>query len=350
MIIQRRPDIDRFLSGPGPGMRAAVIHGRDRGVVQERAQGLAAKINPRLDDPFDVAVLSEADILGEEDRLEGELMAYSMVGGRRLVRLRIGPDRPAADRLAAEALTGHVDGRFNPDAFFLIEVGPLGRESALRKIAEGAEACGAIACYEDEAADLIRMTREALAVDALSLSAEALDVFVSRLPRERGVARREIERLSLFLGPGRPQPASLDDLSGFFGVEPQASLSEAAFEAFGGRLAATQASLRRAAQEGEFGVAAVRALGLHLGRLRRAAALQGSGTSAQGAAKAVGVFFKSEREFVRQTQAWTQSELAHVQADILAADQACKLPQSPDRLLGERLALSIAGRARRLGL
>jgi DNA polymerase-3 subunit delta len=39
-----------------------------------------------------------------------------------------------------------------------------------------------------------------------------------------------------------------------------------------------------------------------------------------------------------------------LQSEILAADRACKQTGSPDRLIAERLALTIAGRARRLGL
>ena len=39
-----------------------------------------------------------------------------------------------------------------------------------------------------------------------------------------------------------------------------------------------------------------------------------------------------------------------IQAELLAADRACKTAGAPDQLIAERLALTIAGRARRLGL
>lgn len=350
MIVQRRPDIERFLAGPGPHIRAAVLYGRDQGVVRERAQVLAAVIAENPDDPFNVAIVSETDLAGDDGRLEGELMALSMLGGRRLVRLRLTGDKPAVERLAADALKNHLDDRFNPEAFFLVEAGPLGRDSALRKTGEAAPGCGVIPCYEDEPADLARLAREALAADKLALTAEALDTFIARLPHERGVARREIERLILFLGPGRNATAGLGDLEGFFGVEPEASLGEAAFDAFGGRVAAAHAGLRRAGQEGESGVGAVRAMGMHLARLRRVAVLHRAGEGLQAAAKASGVFWKQEREFLRQAQVWTLGDLDRVQADVLAADRACKQAGSADALLAERLALSIAGRARRLGL
>src|SRR5260370_40512744 len=88
------------------------------------------------------------------------------------------------------------------------------------------------------------------------------------MPKERGVARQEIERLALYLGPGSGAVATPADLEPFLGVEPEASLFDAAADAFGGRVGEAQAGLRRAAQEGESGPAAVRALGLALATRR----------------------------------------------------------------------------------
>jgi DNA polymerase-3 subunit delta len=350
MILSRRPDVERFLAGPPSGVNTAVIHGRDRGGVRERADGLAARIAARPDDPFDVALLTEADLDSDGARLADELSAQSMTGGRRLVRVKLTGEKPAVDRALAEALKVHVAGGYNPDAFFLIEAGALGRESALRKAGEKAEGAAVIACYDDEPGDVARMVREALAKDKVGLNAEALELFVGRLPHERGVARQEIERLALYLGPGSGLTATAEDLKPYLGVEPESSLSDAAQDAFGGKLAAAHAGLRRAAAEGEGGPAAVRALSLHLGRLRRTLILAQSGAGLAEAAKASGVFWKNEREFLRQARAWTLDHLDVLQPEVLEADRLCKQTGSPDTLIAERLALGIAGRARRLGL
>jgi DNA polymerase-3 subunit delta len=320
------------------------------GVVRDRGHALAAKLVPNPDDPFDVALLTEQDMADDGGRLEGELAAQSLMGGRRLVRLRLTAEKPAADKLAAEALDRHAKGELNPDAFLLIEAGNLGRESALRKAAEKANAAAAIPCYEDEPGDVARLVRETLAKDQVSLNADALQLFVQRMPKERGVARQEIERLALYLGPGSGATATPADLEPFLGVEPESSLLDAAADAFGGRLADAQAGLRRAAQEGESGPAAVRAIGMHLGKLRRTLTLIKAGAGPQEAAKASGVFWKQEREFLRQTRSWTLDELDRIQPQVLEADRACKTAASPDRLIAERLALTVAGRARRLGL
>jgi len=350
MILSKRPDIERFLGRPDPAIRAALIYGRDMGVVRDRGHQLAARLVPNPDDPFDVSLLTDQDLADDGGRLEGELAAQSLMGGRRLVRLRLTSEKPAADKLAAEALDRHAKGELNPDAFFLIEAGNLGRDSAVRKMAEKANAAAAIPCYEDEPGDVARLVRETLAKDGVSLNADALQVFVTRMPKERGVARQEIERLALYLGPGSGATATPADLEPFLGVEPEASLFDAASDAFGGRLGEAQAGLRRAAQEGEAGPAAVRAIGMHLGKLRRTLTLAKSGAGLQEAAKASGVFWKQEREFLRQARTWTLEELDRIQPEILAADRACKTTGSPDRLIAERLALTVAGRARRLGL
>ncbi|KQZ25653.1 DNA polymerase III subunit delta [Caulobacter sp. Root1472] len=350
MILSKRPDVERFLRDPAADIRAVVIYGRDRGVVRDRADQLANKLFERPDDPFDTAQLTESDLDSQAGKLEDELSALSMMGGRRLVRLRLTGEKGGPDKQAAEALTRHVEGQLNPDAFFLIEAGALGRDSTLRKVAEKAAGAAVIPCYEDEAGDLARLARETLAKDKVSLNGEALDLFVSRLPKERGVARAEVERLALYLGPGSGVVATPADLTDFLGVEPEASLGDAAIDAFGGRIGPAQAGLRRAAAEGEGGPAAVRAMGYHLGRLRRTLTLHKNGVDLAAAAKASGVFWKSEREFLRQARAWTLDQLLLVQAEVLAADKACKTSGSPDQLISERLALQIAGKARRLGL
>ena len=350
MILSKRPDVERFLKEPTPDIRAVVIYGKDRGVVRDRANALARRVVERPDDPFDTAMLTDGDLDADPAKLEDELSAMSLMGGRRLVRLRLAGEKAGPDKQAAEALTRHVEGQLNPDAFFLVEAGALGRDSQLRKVGEKASGCAVIPCYEDEAGDLARLTRDTLANDKVGLNSEALDLFVSRLPKERGVARAEIERLALYLGPNSGVTATAADLTDFLGVEPEASLSDAAADAFGGKAGPAQQALRRAAAEGEGGPAAVRAMGYYLGRLRRVLTLHKNGVDLQAAAKAAGVFWKQEREFLRQARAWNLEAILEIQGEILNADRACKTSGSPDQLISERLALMIAGRARRLGL
>lgn len=350
MILSKRPDVDRFLKAPDAAVRAAVIHGKDRSGVTERALTLCRTITPDLNDPFNVTLLTEADIDGDAVRLEEALTALSMIGGRRLVRIRLSDGKAGVDKAVAAALTAHAEGAYNPDAMLVIEAGALGRESALRKAAEKAQGAVAIACYEDEVGDVARMTREALGVDKVGLSSDALDRFVARLPRERGLMRQEIERLILYIGPGSGRTIDVEELDAHLGVEPDASLSDAALQAFGGRPGPAQAGLRRALAEGESAVMAVRMASLHLGKLSRINVLQANGAGAKEAAKAAGVFWKQEAEMLRQSRAWRLELLDEVQDGINTADVMTKTTGMPEALIAERLLLEIAARAKRMGL
>ena len=350
MILSKRPEVERFLKSPDRAVRAAVIHGKDRSGVAERADLLCRAITPDLNDPFNVTVLTDSDLDGDERRLDEALTALSMIGGRRLVRVRLSAEKAAIDKMLAAALKAHAAGAYNPDAMLVVEAGALGRDSALRKAAEADKAAVGIACYEDEVGDVARMTREALAADKVGLTQDALDRFVARLPRERGLMRQEIERLALYIGPGSGRTIDVPELEQHLGVEPDASLQDAALQAFGGRPAPAQAGLRRALAEGESPVMAVRQASIHLGKLRRINVLQANGAAAKEAAKAAGVFWKQEAEMLRQARSWRLEDLDKVLESVNAADVATKTTGSPDQLIAERLLLEIAARARRLGL
>jgi DNA polymerase III subunit delta len=79
MILAKRPEIERFLKAPDPAIRAAVIHGKDRSGVAERAEILCKTVTPDLNDPFNVTVLTDSDIDGDETRLEEALTAMSLM-------------------------------------------------------------------------------------------------------------------------------------------------------------------------------------------------------------------------------------------------------------------------------
>jgi len=330
VILAKRPEVDRFLRSPDAGVRAAVIHGKDRSGVTERALTLYKAITPDLNDPFNVTFLTEADIDGDAVRLEEALTALSMIGGRRLVRIRLSDGKASVDKAIAAALTVHAEGGYNPDAMLVIEAGALGRESALRKAAEKSPG--------------------ALGADKVGLTSDALDRFVARLPRERGLMRQEIERLVLYIGPGSGRTIDTPELEEHLGVEPDASLSDAALQAFGGRPGPAQSGLRRALAEGESAVMAVRMAAIHLGKLRRINVLQAAGAGAKEAAKSAGVFWKQEAEILRQVRSWRLELLDEVQDSVNAADIATKTTGMPEALIAERLLLEIAARAKRIGL
>ncbi|HEX7798702.1 MAG TPA: DNA polymerase III subunit delta, partial [Asticcacaulis sp.] len=319
MKLAKRAEIDAFFAKPPSAVLGALIYGKDRSQVIERATGLAKQIVPDINDPFNVSVLTDSDIDADPARLEGELQALSMMGGRRLVRLKFFSEKASLDKAVAAALKAHAAGEFNRDAFIVIEAGALGGDSALRRLADADKALVSVACYEDETGDVVRMARETLSANGVALTTAAMDIFAQRLPKERGIARQEIERLILFIGPGSHKTLNETELLDFLGVEPEASLFKAAQDAFGGRMKPAQAGLRRAFAEGEGGADALRALSLHYNKLKLLKSLLEKGMGTKEAARAAGVFWKDENDLLRQAQAWRFDALDALAADLIEA-------------------------------
>jgi DNA polymerase-3 subunit delta len=344
MILSKRPDVERFLREPTPDIRAVVLYGKDRGVVRDRANALAKRVVERPDDPFDTAMLTDGDLDADPAKLEDELSAMSLMGGRRLVRLRLNGEKAGPDKQAAEALTRHVEGQLNPDAFFLVEAGALGRESQLRKVGEKANGCAVIPCYEDEAGDLARLARDTLANDKVSLNGEALDLFVSRLPKERGVARAEIERLALYLGPGSGVTATAADLTRLSrrragGLAQRRRRRRVRWQ---GRPRPTGPAPRRRRGRRRSGRGPRHRLlsGPPAARADPAQERRRPAGRRQGRRR---LLETGARVPAPGPQPGTWKSILDIQGEILTADRACKTSGSPDQLIAERLALMIAG-------
>ena len=79
MNLSRRPDVERFLKSPDAGARAALIYGRDLGVVRDRGQQLARTIVKDPDDPFDVAILTEAEAQAKANQLLAQSVTPTLV-------------------------------------------------------------------------------------------------------------------------------------------------------------------------------------------------------------------------------------------------------------------------------
>jgi len=80
--------VEAFLRRPDPEIRAILLYGPDAGLVRERAETVARTICPDLRDPFRVAELTAATLIGDPARLADEAAQISLMGGRRVIRVR----------------------------------------------------------------------------------------------------------------------------------------------------------------------------------------------------------------------------------------------------------------------
>src|SRR4051794_7251581 len=116
--------VEGFLRRPDPEIRAVLFYGPDAGVVRERAETVARTVCPDLQDAFRVADLAAATLAADPARLADEAAQISLMGGRRLVRVR-----DAGDNLAPifARFLANVAG----DSFVVAEGGDLPGRSSL---------------------------------------------------------------------------------------------------------------------------------------------------------------------------------------------------------------------------
>jgi len=325
---------DRVLADPG-SLRAILLHGEDTGLIRERAATVVRAVAGTLDDPFRLSTLSR----DAHDRLEEEVGALSLTGGRRVVWVR-----EAADGLAPllkRALAG-------PGEALVVLEGPgLASRSKLRAQVEAMTDGAAIACYPEEGRALEAQIVRMLGSEGVRIEADALSWLASRLSADRAAARGEVEKLVLYAGEtGR---IDLEDAMACTGDAAGASLDDAAFAATAGDRAAADLAIERSLAEGTSPVAVARALLSHLHRLRQARLLMDEKRmSAQEAMKSLRppVFFKRTAAFAQALSAWSAPMLLRAAEQTQALELACKQTGSPDLALCRRHLASITAQAR----
>ena len=133
-------------------------------------------------------------------------MARSLLGGERLVRVRV--DKDASSKYLLEILADVEKGVLTPEAFWIIEAGELNKTNKLRTAFEASEAAVALQLYADDEAAVAELATKRLAAAGVAIDPPALAAFVADLPGDRRLALSELEKLELYaVGLGRPVSA-----------------------------------------------------------------------------------------------------------------------------------------------
>jgi DNA polymerase-3 subunit delta len=324
-----------FVKSPDPTIRAALIYGPDNGLVRERADTLARAICPDLNDAFRVAELDAATLSGNAARLNDEAASMSLVGGRRLVRVR-----------GAEDAIGSVFDRFFKapppgDAFILVEAGDLGPRSSLRRAFEAAKTGAAIACYLDGPREIGELAREVLGARNIRIAPDALQFLTARLGGDRQVSRRELEKLALYVGEGGM--VREEDAMACVGDSAELTLDEVVFAAADGDVGQLERALNRAFGEGAQAVALLRAELRHFQRLHLAGSRLSAGSSEEEALRLrPPLFFKLVDRFKRQLRIWPPSRAALALERLNEAEVQAKTTGLPAETVCRAALLHIA--------
>ena len=325
--------VEGFLRDPG-GVRLVVIYGPDSGLVAERAVRLAKAVVGSTDDAFRYAEITDPG------RLMEEATAASLMGGRRVVRLRDAGESAAkaAERVLAAAA----------EALVILEAGDLTPKSKLRALAETQPAAAAIACYAVDAARLPRVVTERLRAEGVAIDADAASWLAARVAGEEGAIRQAVELLTLYAG--AEKTLGLAEVSAALADGGEGSMQEAIDAALTGDLAGVDRAISLSFEEGVSPVAVVRVL---LGELMRllvlAAQIGPGGPAAAVSAARPPVFFKRAAVVTKMLGLWPAAALREAIKAALAAEAACKTTHVPDAAYCRQMMLGLAMRARAAG-
>jgi DNA polymerase III subunit delta len=330
-----------FLQRPDPEISAVLLYGPDAGLVRERATGLARSVCPDLADPFRVADLSAAVLVGDPARLADEVAQLSLVGGR-VVRVRGATDGLA--RIFAGFLA-----EMPGEALVVAEAGELAASSALRRTVEGSPRAVAIGCYPDMPRDRAQVIRETLAAHRVGVSRDTIQYLVDRLGADRLVTRSELDKLALYIGDGGR--VELDDAVLLVSDTAALELDDAVMAAAEGDVMRLDRVLERVLQQGESPVTIGRAVLRHLQRLHAMVAQIAGGISAEEVMRRARppIFFKHQDAVRRQLAQWCEPLLRSAMGHLAAAEIRMKTTGLPAETLCREALLTVAQAARQPG-
>ncbi len=338
--------IEAFLRAPPATLRLALLYGPDQGLARERADQVARKVCDDLSDPFRIADLTASDIKSDPARLGDEAAAISMMGGRRVVRIR---DADHATAKVIEAFLADPPG----DALVVLEGGDIGKGALTRAVESAGDLAASIACYPDEGEDLRSLISGALKAEGLSIAADALADLAARLGDDRRMTRGELAKLALFKGPDgdRKGQVTREDVEAALGIEAEADLSEIADACGGGDLEALDSAYARAVAGGETAPGILRTVMMHMQKLHLAAALVDEGLEPERAADKAfpRLLWKRKGAIQRQIRAWTPDTAMRAVEQLADAEILTRRTEIPADAVTGRALLLIAAQARRAG-
>ncbi len=332
--------IDGFLAKPPSGVVAVLIHGEDAGLVRERADMLARTIVPDPHDPFRLADIEAGDLAGDPARLMDEAAAISMMGGRRVIRVR-----RAGDSLAPQ----FSDFFKSPigDALFILEAAILPKRSNLRQAFEGSDRAASIACYNDNDEAISDLIMSTLRAHHLTIEPQAMELLIRNLGGDRLASRGELEKLILYLGPSA-RTVTRDDVLACASDTTETEMDDIVDAAASGDTALLDRLLAKAFSTQTSAVAIVRAAQSHITRLHLLTAQAQRGGQLDSLVRGLkpGLPYPRIDRVIRQARNLSPQKLGEMIQMLNDAEIGTKTTGLPDEAIAARALMGIALRAR----
>lgn len=336
-------ELARLLERPDPNVRLFLFHGPDEAASRDLALKLSAKLTDP-NDPMGRTDIAASSLGGDPGRLADEAASVSMFGGAKLIRV----DGTGEDCLEAVQLLLDAPAAGNP---VVMIAGSLRKGSKLLALVEGTRNALAHISYEPEARDLGIVVGDIATELGLQPSRAAVAKLIDACAGDRGILRRELEKLALYLDATREMPQRLDvEHLALIGAD----LGEADFGALveavaGGRPAEADRQIARLEGQGIAGIALLRAVARRLWLLAELRTAVDAGLNAAAAVDAARppVFWKEKPAVVAQLGRWRSERLRTALERLLEAERDIKKSGTAGDVLAAQALLAVAVQAAR---
>lgn len=325
-----------FVKSPDPKARVILIYGPDNGLMRERSRIIGKSIVPDLNDPFNTATITSDKLNEDPAMLSDEAKAFSMMGGKRLIRIESGSDKLTT--IIKEYLN-------NPSSenLVVIEAGELNTRSSLRKLCESAKNAAALPCYIEDERGVSQIIRQTLQEANLLIDNDAINFLSTNIAGDRGRVRGEIDKLITYMGSNNKK-VTINDVQNCCGEAGATTLDNLIYSVAGSKPEMAMSTYQQLLSEGVQPIVILRSLQNHFKRLHYTQSIINDGKNLDSAVKSLQppIFFKQLDSFKSQLSRWNMSQIIRVLYRLNELEAQTKQTGTPVETLCSQAILSLS--------
>lgn len=337
-----KADLATALKRLDPAIRLVLLHGPDEAASRDLAAKFVGQLAP-ADDPMSRVDLPPSSLGSDPGRLADEAASVSMFGDRKLIRV----DGVGEDALEAVTLLLDAPAAGNP---VVMTAGSLRKGSKLLALAERHPLAFAFISYAAEGREAESVVLDIAAEHGLRPSRPAIRLLLDATAGDRGVLRRELEKLALYCdaSPDEPktlEPQQLAEIGADLGDADFAALVEAVA---GGNPREADRQINRLVGQGIAGIALLRAVARRFWLLLELRLAVDAGASTQAVVDGARppIFWKEKAAVTAQLQRWRAKALRNALDRLLDAERSIKQSGSAGDVVATQALLALSQRAR----
>ncbi len=325
--------LQKFTDNIPGNISVFLAYGNDDGLIFESSQNVAKKINPDLNDPFNVEYLTTAQIKEDAGVLYMAATSTSLMGGRKLIIIK-----DAADG-ATDAVKDFL--KLQTDAFLVLFGVGLNRKSTLVQAVENSDKAMGLGCYADDVAALRQLIAQMLYDAKIKTDEETTNFLISKLGADRKMTRSEIDKLITYMGD--EQTLTIEDAKKCIDDAATVSFEGLTDAIFAKNPKATCQALKKLYGEGETEIAILRIVASFI---KKFIPVYRAVEQGQSVPVAMGYIrpkpnFKQEAKIKAGFRNWNYNALNKAMEILFDTEINCKTTNYPAAIICERALLQI---------